>query len=271
MIKAVFFDMDNTLLKTQELYEDAHGMLADFVARLAPVTAEETIATARRIETGLFATFGYAAAGLNQAFEDTLRTLVPAATPAQIAEVRKIADTVYEREAELKPGAIEAIGQLAPQARLFLVTAGEEWVQQWRLSTVPFAGAFEKIYIVPEKDAKLYREILAEAGLKPEEAVMVGDSLRSDILPALEVGMSAIYISSINWAGREMTGFAMPEHGVTAPDLLGAAAQISGWIEGSKTSAAFKAAATAKSHPQESAGAKAPATPSPPRKPPYKR
>lgn len=270
MIKAVFFDMDNTLLKTQELYEDAHGMLADLVARLAPVAAEQTIATARRIETALFSRFGYAAAGLNQAFEDTLRELVPAAAPADVSEARALADTVYQRAAELKPGAVETIAQLAPQARLFLVTAGEEWVQQCRLSTVPFANAFEKIYIVPEKDAKLYREILAEAGLKPDEAVMIGDSLRSDILPALEVGMSAIYISSINWAGREMTGFAMPEHGVTAPDLLSAAAQITGWIK--KDQAGLTAdAAKATSHPQNSAGAAAPATPWPLRKPTYKR
>lgn len=263
MIKAVFFDMDNTLLKTQELYEDAHVALAQLVARFAPIAEEDTIAVARRIEVGLFATFGYAAAGLNQAFENTLLELVPSATAQAIAEARAIADTVYERQAELKPGAAEAMQQLSPQCRLFLVTAGEEWVQQWRLSSLPFAGLFEKVYIVPEKDPALYRDILERAGLKPEEAVMVGDSLRSDILPALEVGMSAIYISSINWAGREMTGLSLPEHGVTAPDLLSAAAQIAAWAEAEPK----PDAATARNHPRKSAGA----TPSPLRKPPYRR
>ena len=267
MIKAVLFDMDNTLLKTQELYEDAHVALAQFVARFKPVPESETLAVVRRIETGLFATFGYAASGLNQAFENALVELVPEASAADIAAVRAIADTVYQRQAELKPGAVEAIAQLAPQARLILVTAGEEWVQQWRLSSVPFADKFEEIYIVPEKDVALYRAILAKAGIEPEEAIMVGDSLRSDILPAIEAGMGAIYISSINWAGREMTGFALPEHCKTAPDLTDAAAQITAQIAASEFN---KVSATATNHPQKQAGA-APAPPSPLRKPPYKR
>jgi len=262
--------MDNTLLKTQELYEDAHAALAQFVARFKPVPEEETLAVVRRIETGLFATFGYAAAGLNQAFENALLELVPTASAKDIADVRAIADTVYQREAELKPGAAEAIAQLAPQARLFLVTAGEEWVQRWRLSTVPFADKFEEIYIVPEKDAGLYRRILAKAGLQPEEAIMVGDSLRSDILPALEVGMGAVFISSINWAGREMTGFAMPEHGKTASDLTDAVAQITSQIASDAAAAGFnKASATATNLPQNSGAAPAPSSPL--RKPPYKR
>lgn len=230
MIKAVMFDMDNTLLETQVLYEEAHVELAKLIARFVPeATEKEVVTVLRNFETQLFDTMGYGALMLPQAFENTVLKYVPNASDALVDEARDMAFNVYAREAALKPGAEEAVKELSGKYRLFIVTAGDDEVQQGRIAKLAFAHLFEEIYIVPHKDKAVFDSILAAKGIKPEEAVMIGDSLRSDIYPALEAGMKAIHINSINWAGREMAGLQLPADKVTShQNLATAVAEITG-------------------------------------------
>ncbi|MDE1151323.1 MAG: HAD family hydrolase [Micavibrio sp.] len=226
-MKAVMFDMDNTLLETQVLYEDAHVELAQLVNRFGTFPEKDVVETLRAFEVDLFTHFGYGKEMLPQAFENTLLKLVPNATDALVDEARGLAYNVYAREAQLKAGAVEAVTELSKHFRLFLVTAGDDDVQQGRIAKLAFAHLFEEIYIVPEKDRAVFEHVLAKAGLKPADAVMIGDSLRSDVHPALEAGMSAIHINAQNWAGREMAGLKLPENGVASfTNVLDAAAKI---------------------------------------------
>jgi putative hydrolase of the HAD superfamily len=227
MIKAIFFDMDNTLLSTQELYEDAHGELAQFINRYRPLAADEVIATARKFEVALFDVYAYGAEMLPQAFENTLLHYAPQAGETAIDEVRRIANNVYARVPEPKPGAQEALALLAPHFDLYIITAGDREVQQQRIDNMPFRNLFADIFIVPEKNAGTYEALLGRLKLQPGEAVMVGDSLRSDIIPATEAGLPAIHIESINWHGREMSGLSIPGEGAsTAPGIVAAAGDI---------------------------------------------
>jgi len=226
-MKAVMFDMDNTLLETQVLYEEAHVELAGLVNRFVSIPEKDVVETLRAFEVDLFKHFGYGKEMLPQAFENTLLKLVPNASDALVDEARGMAYNVYAREAALKPGAVEAVTELSKHFRLFLVTAGDDDVQQGRIAKLAFAHMFEEIYIVPEKDRAVFEHVLAKAGLQPKDATMIGDSLRSDVHPALEAGMSAIHINAQNWAGREMAGLKLPENGVSSyTNVLDAAKQI---------------------------------------------
>ncbi|HYD19644.1 MAG TPA: HAD family hydrolase [Patescibacteria group bacterium] len=212
MIKAVLLDMDNTLLATQELFEEAHGKLAAFLKKTSGTPESDTLVTVRRFEVELFSSFGYGTGMLPQAFENTLLSYHPRAALADIAAVRAMADEVYTREAKVIPGVEAALRGMAAHLPLYIVTAGEQAVQQRRIDAMPFKDVFTETFAVPEKTSATYTAMLRRLGLAPHEVVMIGDSLKSDIIPATEAGLIAIHIPHMNWFGREMAGLAMPEN-----------------------------------------------------------
>ena len=224
--KAVFVDMDNTLIETQALYEAAHEDLVAIIYGCGPFEAEDILQTVRARETELYDVYGYGRDMLPHAFEDTLRHYVPDAQPAEIGKVRDMAQKVYDSVAKVKDGAAEALLHLASRFTLYLVTVGDETVQQPRIDALPFKDIFAKTFIVAAKNVETYRRILAETGVKPEEATMNGDSLASDIHPAKNAGMAAVYIPAQNWHGREMAGQSVPDDVPVKENILQAAEML---------------------------------------------
>jgi putative hydrolase of the HAD superfamily len=115
----------------------------------------------------------------------------------------------------VKQGAAEAILAMAAHVPVYLLTAGDDAVQRSRVEKLPFKDSFKGIYIVPEKDPALYTALLAKHGLQPAEAVMIGDSLKSDIVSPVAAGMTAVYIPDMNWAAREQAGQEFPSERAT--------------------------------------------------------
>lgn len=211
MIKAVLLDMDNTLIATQDLFEEAHDRLTAFIAARAKTPPAESLATVRRFEVELFASFGYGTGMLPQAFENALLTYAPQSSADDIAAVRGMASDVYTRPARVISGVPQALEKLAKHFDLYILTAGEPEAQQRRIDALPFKNLFRGTFPVPEKTPETYAVLLKKLGLQPHEVVMIGDSLKSDIIPSVAAGLSAIHIPHANWTGREMAGLKMPE------------------------------------------------------------
>lgn len=211
MIKAVLLDMDNTLIATQDLFEEAHDRLTAFIHSRALTPPAESLATVRRFEVELFTSFGYGTGMLPQAFENALLHYAPQSPAADIAAVRGMASDVYTRPARVIPGVPQALEKLAGHFDLYILTAGEPEAQQRRIDALPFKNLFRGTFPVPEKTPETYSVLLKKLGLKPHEVVMIGDSLKSDIIPSVAAGLSAIHIPHANWVGREMAGLKMPE------------------------------------------------------------
>ena len=230
MIKAVLLDMDNTLIATQDLFEEAHGRLTEFISARTKIPAEESLATVRRFEVELFAHFGYGTGMLPQAFENALLTYAPQSSESDIAAVRQMASDVYTRAARVIPGVPQAIENMAQHFGLYILTAGEPSAQQRRIDALPFKHHFKGAFPVPEKTPETYLVLLKKLGLKPDEVVMIGDSLKSDIIPSVAAGLSAIHIPHANWVGREMAGLKMPETTLASVfnHMSGAAAHLIG-------------------------------------------
>lgn len=226
--KAAFFDMDNTLIETQALYEEAHAALALFIQGAGPFEAGDIIRHTREEEAKLFSRYGYGKEMLPHAFENALLHYVPDATEAEKAIARNIANDVYARQAVPKKGAMEAVGRISAVTKTYLVTVGDEDVQNRRIETLPCRGHFAKIYVVSKKDTDTYRDILADIGVDAADAVMIGDSLKSDIMPAIDAGMKAIHIPANNWQAREMTGATLPAGARVMQEILEAADEITG-------------------------------------------
>ena len=153
---------------------------------------------------------GYAAELLPIAYETTLRDFVPDATAKECQDARSIALGVYAGTAAIKPGIENSLAKLARHYDLYIITAGDDEVQQKRVKELPFKNLFKDVFIVADKNCATYKAVLQKAGHTADEAIMIGDSLRSDIHPAIEAGMTAIYVPGENWIARETKGHTLP-------------------------------------------------------------
>jgi putative hydrolase of the HAD superfamily len=210
MIKAVLIDLDNTLLETQALYTAAEADLALQIHALSGADPCDIADEIQQRKLTLFDRYGYDPAMLPRAYEESLIAFVPSATDDDILHAHRLGFRIFEEEARLKEGVEDAVRLLAERFILYIVTVGDDAVQRKRIDTLPFRDVFSGMFIVPDKDADTYRTVLRMCSQAAEETVMIGDSLKSDIIPAVEAGLSAIHIPGENWAGREMQGLEAP-------------------------------------------------------------
>jgi putative hydrolase of the HAD superfamily len=102
---------------------------------------------------------------------------------------------------ELLPGIEEALDALADRARLVLVTKGDLLHQETKLAASGLGERFSGIEIVSDKNADTFRRVFDRHAVTPDRALMAGDSMRSDILPALCAGAFAAHIPhAMPWA-----------------------------------------------------------------------
>jgi putative hydrolase of the HAD superfamily len=214
MIKAVLIDLDNTLLETQALYTAAEADLQRLIEARSGAPGDTVALEIQRRKLALFEHYGYDPAMLPRAYEEALTAFVPAASGEDLLHARRLGFRIFEEEARLKEGVEESIRLLAEKFILYIVTVGDDAVQRKRIDTLPFRDLFAGLFIVPDKNADTYRGVLQRGNHAPEEAVMIGDSLKSDIIPAVEAGLTAIHIPGDNWAGHEMQGLEPPRERV---------------------------------------------------------
>jgi putative hydrolase of the HAD superfamily len=127
------------------------------------------------------------------------------------AAVWEIGQAVIEYPIVLLDGVAETLARLSGPCRLLLLTKGDRENQESKLARSGLGHLFDGVHIVPEKDAEVIRGLLAHYGLEPEQTWMVGNSPRSDINPALEAGVGAIYVPHPNTWKLEHEEIAEPE------------------------------------------------------------
>jgi putative hydrolase of the HAD superfamily len=187
----------------EALYDHARDELVRYIGA-SGADAGAIEAFQRLEDKRLFEELGYSATRFATSFENTLRRFVPDASVAQLGCARHFAQSVFERPAEVDPDASEVLSCLRSSHHLALVTAGERWVQERRLAAFRYTDMFDVIRIVEQKTAVLFRKLSADLAIETGRPWVVGDSLRSDIMPALGAGMNAILIANHNWIEVEL-------------------------------------------------------------------
>lgn len=120
---------------------------------------------------------------------------------AEINAILGIARRVLTAPVELFPKVAETLAQLAEQYELMLITKGDASEQEQKINRSGIGHYFQAIEIVHDKTVTTYQKILVKYHLSPERFVMIGNSLRSDILPVVRIGGIAIYIpNEMTWA-----------------------------------------------------------------------
>jgi putative hydrolase of the HAD superfamily len=218
----VVFDGDDTLWFVEHLYDQARAAAALVVKRagLDPVWWE---ARERQIDVENVESFGVSAARFPTssvtAYQELARAAGRSVDPAVEADVRQAAESVFSMSATPAEGAREVLEELRPAYDLALLTKGEDWVQNKRIADAGLLSEFATIRIVPEKGDREFADLLVEFGVEPTHAWSVGNSLASDINPALRVGMKAIWIDAHVWEHERREPVPGDGHLIIAPSL----------------------------------------------------
>jgi len=123
---------------------------------------------------------------------------VPAAV---IGELVAAGREMLEHPIELLPAARATVTALATGYRVVLITKGDLLDQERKLAQSGLGDLFDGVEIVSHKTAAAYRHIFARHGTGADQAMMVGNSLRSDVIPALEAGSWGVHVPhGLTWA-----------------------------------------------------------------------
>jgi putative hydrolase of the HAD superfamily len=198
----VIFDGDDTLWFVEPLYDQARQAAAVVVegTGLDPHRWEEL---QRRIDVENVESLGVSATRFPKSSVTAYQLLADEAgrppEPAVEANIRRAAESVFSMAATPAAGVQEVLEHLRTACDLALLTKGDSWVQEKRIADAGLASEFALIRIVPEKGEKEFRDLLIEFGVESSQAWSVGNSLASDINPALRIGMTAIWIDAHVW------------------------------------------------------------------------
>jgi putative hydrolase of the HAD superfamily len=195
-IEVVAFDGDDTLWHSESHFVDAH---ARFVALVSPyvdgdprVIDERVVAT----ERANLAIYGYGAKAFTLSLiESAIELTGGRVTSVEISAILDLGKRLLDHPVELLDGVQDVVARLADDGyRLIVVTKGDLFHQEAKVAGSGLADRFSRVEIVSEKDVSTYRRVMGEASVAPENFLMVGNSVRSDILPVIELGGHAAHL-----------------------------------------------------------------------------
>lgn len=193
LIKLLAFDADDTLWVNEPFYRDAEKALAEMLEKYCPNEHFDQKLYER--ESHNLKIFGYGAKGFTLSMIETAIELSDGKIGG--VEVQKIIDMGKEllrKPVQLLPYVKETIQHLADEYDLMIITKGDLFDQESKIARSGLADYFQSIEIVSEKNKDVYTRILDRHGIRPANFMMVGNSLKSDILPVIELGGLAVYI-----------------------------------------------------------------------------
>lgn len=199
--QVLVFDADDTLWENNHLFERVIDDYLDWLAHptLGPV---EVRAVLLDIEAANAAEHGYGSQVFLRSLRDCFGHLNERlATPEEHAAIDALAVPLLEHRVAPGPGVVGTLAELGTRHQLLMLTKGERDEQQRKIDASALAPHFRHIRIVAEKNVDTYRALAREHDLVVETTWMIGNSPKSDIVPAREAGMSAVYIPNDNtWA-----------------------------------------------------------------------
>jgi len=226
----VVFDGDDTLWSTERLYDDARSEARQVVAD-SGVDGALWEECERRIDVENVVKLGYSTerfpTSCVEAYEELCREAACAADASTVDRIRKAARSVFYRDPPLVPGVRETLGFLRSRgARLALLTKGDRELQMRRMEHSGLLDFFDVVQIVPEKSPAVIRGIVAALGVDIGSAWMVGNSVRSDVLPAIDAGLRTVWVKAHVWEYESAFDELAIGRGITAERLADVPALI---------------------------------------------
>ena len=194
------FDADDTLWPCQPHFDNVE---AELLQLLAPYANTDTInARLYDVQRANMQLFGYGAKSFMLSMIETAIQLSDGAVHGH--EIQRILDMGKELlrfPIEPLPDVVAVLTELKQRGhQLLLLTKGDLFDQESKVARSGLGDFFDHVEIVSEKDAPTYRRLFARLGITPDNFVMIGNSLKSDILPVVRLGFRAIHVPyHANW------------------------------------------------------------------------
>ncbi len=220
-------DADDTLWHSEDGFKLSEARFAELVgpwAEAAGVDAREALAARERTDLALL---GYGVKAFTISMVECAIDLSDGTVPAAV--IRQLVDEgrrLLARPVELFDGVVDAVIDLARDHRIVVITKGDLLHQERKLAQSGLADHVHGIEVVSEKDAETYRRVLDRLEVRPERFLMVGNSVRSDVLPVLEIGGRAVHIPYEHLWWHEH----VDRHDGTFPTLA-SLAELRPWLE----------------------------------------
>ena len=199
-IEVIGIDGDDTLWHSEGHF---HVTEQRFVEILEPWVDAATVSSALlEAERRNLALFGYGVKGFTLSMIETSLTLSGHRIDAtRIERILSLGKELLAHPVELLDGVAETLDVLRAGHRLVLITKGDLFHQESKVAASGVAELFEGVEIVAEKDPATYARVLGRMGAEPAEFCMVGNSVRSDIAPVLELGGAGVHVPyHVTWA-----------------------------------------------------------------------
>jgi putative hydrolase of the HAD superfamily len=189
----IAFDADDTLWHNENIFERVQARFCELLAR------HHDAATVKRaldvVETRNLDLYGYGVKGfMLSSIETAIEVTDGKFSPEEVRELLALGRGMLAHPVELLDGAAEVLDTLAGDYALLLITKGDLRDQERKLSKSGLAGRFRAVEIVSEKDQGTYERILRRHAIPPARFLMVGNSVKSDILPVLALGGAGVHV-----------------------------------------------------------------------------
>ncbi len=199
-IDVIAFDADDTLWHSENLYAAAQARYGELMAPYA--RPEDALAALHKTEIGNLQPYGFGVKAFVLSMIETAITISGGRVPADtIAALLATGKEMLAAEVELLEGVQGAVTALAEDYPLMVITKGDLGHQASKLERSGLAQHFKYVEIVADKNRDVYVNLFAKHGIDPGRSLMVGNSLKSDVIPVLELGGWGVFVPySILWA-----------------------------------------------------------------------
>jgi putative hydrolase of the HAD superfamily len=199
-LKILAFDADDTLWVNEPYFREAEDKFCSLLEDYLPHhdVAKELFKT----ETQNIPVYGYGVKGFMLSMVETaLRISNNTVPPVVIEKALEYGKELLDKPLELLEDIEDALQQLKKKYRLVVATKGDLLDQERKLKKSGLEHYFHHIEIMSDKQEADYQKLIKHLDIKPEEFMMIGNSLKSDVLPVLAVGGHAVHIPyHITWA-----------------------------------------------------------------------
>ena len=192
-IKVIGFDADDTLWINETYFRDAE---LEFAKLLSPFeTANKIDQELFKMEMKNLPVYGYGVKGFVLSMVEMALELSNNTVSNQtIASILDIGKTMINKEVELLEGVEQVLQQLSKKYKLIVATKGDLLDQERKLEKSGLLNYFHHIEVLSDKKEANYSKLLNHLDIKPSEFLMIGNSLKSDILPLINIKASAIHV-----------------------------------------------------------------------------
>lgn len=220
-LTTIAFDADDTLWHNEEFFRLTQDRFAELLAEFAEADhlAERLLAAERRN----LGHYGFGIKGFVLSMIETALEVTDHKVPGEvIAELLASGREMLRHPIHLLPHAAETVTRMANDFRIVLITKGDLLDQERKLAQSGLGECFDAVQIVSDKTSQTYLRAFAEDPAGPAGAMMVGNSMKSDVLPAIDAGAYGVHVPhGVTWELEHADAPTESERFFELPDLSG--------------------------------------------------